>query len=180
MKTSYGERDYTYGTAMLTLRTTIGLTQEGLANHLGISRQAVGRWEAGSIYPKAEHLKAVIALAVRQRVFPKGSEIEEIRALWEMARQKILLDEHWLSTLLSGQPDPQPHMAEAGVEETQNLIPVSAGPASLPVERADYETEIPAPMLATNQDAPVQNLPFPPNPFFTGRRTELLLIAQLF
>ena len=43
---SYRERDYSFGQAMLTLRTTIGLTQAGLADLLGVSRRAVGEWEA--------------------------------------------------------------------------------------------------------------------------------------
>ena len=51
---SYGERDYAFGQRMLTLRTTIGLTQADLAEHLGISRKAVGGWEAGESYPKAQ------------------------------------------------------------------------------------------------------------------------------
>ena len=42
---SYGERDYAFGQAMLTLRTAIGLTQAGLAEFLGVSRKAVGGWE---------------------------------------------------------------------------------------------------------------------------------------
>ena len=32
---SYGERDYTFGQMMLTLRTNIGLTQAGLAEQMG-------------------------------------------------------------------------------------------------------------------------------------------------
>jgi transcriptional regulator with XRE-family HTH domain len=64
---SYRERDYAFGQAMLTLRTTIGLTQAGLAKRLRISRKAVGEWEAGLTYPKAEHLKAFIALAVEHQ-----------------------------------------------------------------------------------------------------------------
>jgi hypothetical protein len=35
-------------------------------------------WEAGSSYPKASHLKALIALAVKEQVFPVGHEVEEI------------------------------------------------------------------------------------------------------
>ena len=31
---SYAERDYAFGQRLLTLRTTIGLTQAGLAQHL--------------------------------------------------------------------------------------------------------------------------------------------------
>jgi transcriptional regulator with XRE-family HTH domain len=102
---SYGERDYAFGQAMLTLRTSVGLTQAGLADLLGVSRRAVGEWEAGSSYPKAEHLKHLIELAVKQQAFPTGQEAEEIRALWQAARQKVLLDEQWLATLLN-QRDP--------------------------------------------------------------------------
>src|SRR2546421_12724114 len=85
---------------MLTLRTAIGLTQAGLARHLGDSRKSVGEWEAGLTYPKAEHLKAFIALAVEQQAYPLGREAEEIRAFWHAAHQKALLDEAWLAVLL--------------------------------------------------------------------------------
>ena len=68
----YRERDYAFGQEMLTLRTHIGLTQAGLADLLGVSRRAVADWEAGSSYPKAEHLKQVIALGVQQQAFPTG------------------------------------------------------------------------------------------------------------
>ncbi len=54
---SYRERDYTFGQAMLKLRTSIGLTQAGLADLLRVSRRAVGEWEAGRNYPKAHHLQ---------------------------------------------------------------------------------------------------------------------------
>src|SRR5437870_13711574 len=103
-RSSYGERDYAFGQAMLSLRTDIGLTQAGLADLLSVSRRAVGEWEAGSSYPKAEHLKTLLTLAVKQQAFPAGREEEEIRAFWKAAHQKLLLDESWLSTLLSQQP----------------------------------------------------------------------------
>ncbi len=105
-RSSYGERDYAFGQLILSLRSAIGLTQAGLSDHLGISPRAVGEWEAGSSYPKATHLKAFIALAVKQQVFPVGHEEEEIRALWKAAHQKVLLDETWLSELLSEPPAP--------------------------------------------------------------------------
>ena len=54
------------------------------------------RWGSG----KASHLKALLALAVKEQVFPVGHEAEEIRALWKAARQKVLLDETWLQELL--------------------------------------------------------------------------------
>jgi WD40 repeat protein/transcriptional regulator with XRE-family HTH domain len=107
MRSSYRERDFVFGQTMLTLRSAIGLTQVQLANHLGISRRAVGEWEAGSSYPKAEHLKEVIALGVKQQAFPAGYETEEIRLLWKAAHQKELLDEHWLCALLGQRPSPR-------------------------------------------------------------------------
>ena len=103
---SYGERDYAFGQAMLTLRTTIGLTQAGLAERLGVSRRAVAEWEAGSSYPKAERLKQLIELGVQQQAFAAGREAEEIRALWKAAHQKVLLDELWLRGLLGNQLPP--------------------------------------------------------------------------
>ena len=90
---SYGERDYAFGQAMLTLRTHIGLTQASLADRLGISRRAVAEWEAGSAYPKVDHLTQLIALGMQQQAFAAGREAEEIRALWQAAHQKVLLDE---------------------------------------------------------------------------------------
>src|SRR5881275_2231890 len=104
---SYRERDNAFGQAMLTLRTSIGLTQAGLANLLGVSQRAVGEWEAGSSYLKAEHLKALLTLAAQQQAFPPGREEEEIRAFWKATHQKVLLDEQWLSSLLSSsRPSP--------------------------------------------------------------------------
>ena len=99
-RSSYGKHDYAFGQMMLTLRTHIGLTQAGLADRLGVSRRAVSEWEAGSTYPKAEHLKQLIALGVQQQAFPAGREAEEIRTLWQAAHQKLLLDESWLAALL--------------------------------------------------------------------------------
>jgi WD40 repeat protein/DNA-binding XRE family transcriptional regulator len=103
---SYRERDYTFGQLMLKLRTSIGLTQAGLAALLGVTRRAVGEWETGLTYPKAEHLQHFIALCVQQHVFAPEREEEEIRALWKTAHQRVLLDETWLSALLRTQTTP--------------------------------------------------------------------------
>ena len=96
---------------MLTLRMAIGLTQAGLAEKLRVSRHAIGGWEAGQSYPKANHLKAFIALSLQQRVFTSGHEAEEIRTLWRAAHQKVLLDDLWLHELLSPQTSPLVPMA---------------------------------------------------------------------
>src|SRR5438105_6759757 len=109
---SYRERDYTFGQVMFKLRTSIGLTQAGLADLLGVSRRAIGEWEAGSNYPKAEHFKHFIELCMQQYVFAPEREEEEIRALWKTAHQRVLLDEGWLSALLA-----RPSAPPAPVEE---------------------------------------------------------------
>src|SRR5438552_19173857 len=135
-RSSYGERDYGFGQAMLTLRTAFGLTQEGLAQFLGVSRKAVGGWESGGSYPKAEHLKALLTLAVQEGTFPAGREAEEIRALWKAAHQKVLLDESWLSALLSQHPRPMERMVPSSIDVTGDAPPALAAPASGP--RVDW------------------------------------------
>ncbi len=65
---SYHERDYVFGQVILKLRSSIGLTQAVLANLLGVSRRAVGEWEGGLNYPKAERLQHFIAMCVQVRL----------------------------------------------------------------------------------------------------------------
>jgi transcriptional regulator with XRE-family HTH domain len=109
---------------MMKLRTSIGLTQANLANLLGVSRRAVGEWEAGSNYPKAEHLQHFIALCVQQHVFEREREEEQIRELWKMAHQRVLLDETWLRSLLT-----RPSVPLSSVEEDGGAAVVKASPA---------------------------------------------------
>lgn len=40
-------------------RKTKGLSQEELAALLGVSRQAVSKWEQGTVYPETEKLKTI-------------------------------------------------------------------------------------------------------------------------
>src|SRR6266568_7137281 len=131
-RVTYSERDYAFDQAMLTLRSGIGLTQAGLADLLHVSRRAVAEWEAGSSYPTASHLKNLIAVGVRQRAFAAGREVEEIRALWKAARQKVLLDELWLAELLSQQHPPPLFAASQPIEQTiacnQTVAPFAGGP----------------------------------------------------
>src|SRR5205814_9494642 len=116
---SYSERDYAFGQLMLSRRRRISLTQAGLAERLHVQRRAVAGWEAGSSYPKADHLKELMTLAVQQQAFAAGREEEEIRALWKAAHQKVLLDEDCLRDLLappapiSLSPQAQPLVAPA-------------------------------------------------------------------
>ena len=101
---SYRDRDYSFGEAMLALRTKIGLTQGELAQFLGVSRRAVGAWEVGDSYPKIEQLKKLVALALERHAFPLGHEVEEVQALWKASHQRVPLDEAWLHELLGSSP----------------------------------------------------------------------------
>ncbi len=160
---SYGERDYAFGQAIVTLRTAINLTQVALAQFLGVSRGAVLGWEAGSSYPKAASLKRFIALCVRLQAFVAGREEEESRALWQAAHQKVRLDELWLSSLVGEHPPPLTHVVPGPIEGNRpRALPV-AGPA--PGRRVDWDDalDVPSfygrqPELATVEQWIVQDL----------------------
>ncbi|MFL5658753.1 MAG: helix-turn-helix domain-containing protein, partial [Ktedonobacteraceae bacterium] len=154
---TYSERDYAFGQAMVTLRTAMNLTQAGLAQLLGISRGAVLGWEAGSSYPKAEHLKGFIALGVELQAFSAGREEEEIRALWHAARQKVLLDELWLSNLLGERAPPLLPIEPPPVEGTRPVDQPVAG--SVHARRVDWDDALDVPS-------------------FYGRKSELADLSQ--
>ncbi len=129
-RNSYPEQDYAFGQVMLTLRTTLMLTQAGLANVLGVSRNSVTDWEAGNKYPNTEHLKTLITYAVQNQAFAAGHEAEHIRTLWKAAHQKTLLDEHWLAALLGTTPASQtkqkcPWLSSSGIQQDHEHIQVN-------------------------------------------------------
>src|SRR6266699_1525000 len=129
---SYRQRDHAFGQSMLALRTSLGLTQAELAERLRVSGRAVREWEAGGSYPKAEHLKQFIALAVTHQAFAAGREAEEIRAFWQAAHQKVLLDERWLQELLGTQRPRLASVPPEPVEQTRSSEQVGAQPARGP------------------------------------------------
>ena len=146
---SYREQDYAFGQAMLSLRISLGLTQAGLAEFLGVSRKAVGGWESGGNYPKAEHLKALLTLAVQQGTFPADREAEEMRAFWKAAHQKVLLDESWLAALVSQHPRPLARMVPPSIEMPADAPPALAAPASGP--RVDWGEALDVPSFYGRQ-----------------------------
>src|SRR5258707_9296425 len=119
----YRERDYAFGQLMLTLRTKLELTQTELAEVLGVGRRAVIDWEGGLTYPNVDHLKHFVVLAIERQAFHAGREAEEVRALWQAACQKVLLDEAWLGGLLS-------HRQAAPASETSAAPHALASPSS--------------------------------------------------
>jgi transcriptional regulator with XRE-family HTH domain len=118
---SYHERDYAFGQLMLTLRMKLKLTQTALADLLGIGRRAVIDWEGGLTYPNVDHLRHFVVLAIERQAFPAGREAEEVRALWQAAHQKVLLDETWLGGL-------QPRAAASQISTSREQSGVAAPP----------------------------------------------------
>ena len=51
-----------YNEKIVALRKANGFTQEGFAKAVGVTRQAVYKWEVGDSYPEAEKLLAIKAL----------------------------------------------------------------------------------------------------------------------
>ncbi len=103
-RSSYSVRDYSFGRQVLSLRIESNLTQSGLAELLGVSRQAVVGWEVGTSYPSPQHLKHLIEICLQNNAFHRGQEAEEIRAWWQSAHLRVPLDETWLARLLEKQP----------------------------------------------------------------------------
>lgn len=84
------------GSSIRTLRRSHGITQEKLADALGVSAQAVSRWEAGATYPDMEMVPAIanyFGVSI-DRLFGYSAErekkIDEILQLTE-----TLNDESW-------------------------------------------------------------------------------------
>src|SRR5260221_2404659 len=71
-----------------------------------------------------------MAVAVQPQAFPDGREAEEIRAFWKAARQKVLLDEPWPSTLRVHQLPPLTLLAPLPVEQTRGIDHLLAPPAA--------------------------------------------------
>lgn len=149
------EPDYVFGQRILTLRTSLGVTQEGLATLLRISRKSIVRWEAGERYPNASHLQALLTLALQHGAFAAGQEEEEIRAFWRAAHQKVLLDERWLQHLLS-----------------QPALPQSEGTGELPIDAGRHRAP------ATDSGPQVDWGEALDVPSFYGRTSELAVLSR--
>ena len=61
---------------LISLRKANGLSQFNLAEQLGVSRQAVSKWEAGASKPSTENLETLAALYDVPLNNIEGSEVE--------------------------------------------------------------------------------------------------------
>src|SRR5215475_7480941 len=62
---------------LLRLRGRIHLTQRELAGQMEVHVHSIQGWEAGSNYPGAASLRALIAAAARAGAFTEGQEADE-------------------------------------------------------------------------------------------------------
>ena len=75
------------GESLLNARKSKGLTQEAVAEKLGVSRQTVSKWETGETLPDIRQSKRLAALyrllkpsgyALRLAPFPAGEDIHAV------------------------------------------------------------------------------------------------------
>ncbi len=160
----YRERDYAFGNLCLTLRTRIGVTQGEFAHLLGVSERALQSWEAGESYPKLESIKQLIAVCVQHHAFGSSRKEEEIRALWQAAHQRVLLDEGWLRTLLA----PATVAQEAARQVTDEIVTAAGA----------IDTPVPAPPPASQPHTRIDWVGALDTSHFAGREVELADLSQ--
>jgi WD40 repeat protein/transcriptional regulator with XRE-family HTH domain len=90
---------------VLQLRGRLGLTQRELAARMDVHAHSIQAWEAGSSYPGAASLRALILVGVRAGAFTSGAEMAEAAALWDAAmreapRLRTPFDRAWFDEIL--------------------------------------------------------------------------------
>lgn len=66
------KRQYTFdNNSILIIRNRLHMTQEKLAQELGVTKTAISRWEQGQVKPDAGSLAAIYSLAVENRIQPE-------------------------------------------------------------------------------------------------------------
>lgn len=68
------DRAATFADVCATVRAVLGLAQEDLAAHVGVSRKSVQRWERGLAVPDARVEAELAALCDQERLFTRASD----------------------------------------------------------------------------------------------------------
>src|SRR3712207_658480 len=131
---SYRELRYAFGRQVLTLRTSVSLTQSALAAAIGVHRRTVQNWETGESYPKAETLQRLLVVFIQQQAFTLGNERAEAHALWSQAAQDgphalAAFDDAWFERALASSTAPPPAPAlspQLPIEQ----VPAATAPTS--------------------------------------------------
>ena len=75
-------------TTLRTIRANLDLTQEQLAERLGVSFATVNRWEGGSVMPQKAAREAIAALAAEAGVAPEEFIVEPTEAAARVTRRR--------------------------------------------------------------------------------------------
>ena len=82
------ESSHAISTTLRTIRANLDLTQEQLAERLGVSFATVNRWEGGLVMPQKAAREAIAALAVEAGVDAKESVVEPTEAAARVTRRR--------------------------------------------------------------------------------------------
>ena len=82
------ESSHTISTTLRTIRANLDLTQEQLAERLGVSFATVNRWEGGLVMPQKAAREAIAALAVEAGVDAKESVVEPTEAAARVTQRR--------------------------------------------------------------------------------------------
>src|SRR5712671_6117858 len=93
---------------LLRHRGRTGLTQRQLAARVGVSRGSVQDWEAGSSYPDAQHLHALITALFEGGGLTVGDEADALwaAALRQAPRMQTPFDAAWWAGLKARRAEP--------------------------------------------------------------------------
>jgi len=83
-----GDSGDSFRSFILQLRRRIGLTQRELAARLDVHAHSVQAWEAGTSYPGAASLRALIAVAAQAGGLTPGNEVAEAARIWAVAARE--------------------------------------------------------------------------------------------
>ena len=160
----------TFKEKLVKLRKLKGLTQDELASAVGVSRQAVYKWESGQSYPevpKLVELKLIFGISIDDLL----DESYEV-VLPEKKKRKRLSTEQKAAIEAKVEAEEAPAVEEPAVE------PAPAAPAAEPVVEAPVEEApvvepapeapaAPAPAEAVETPAPVAEEPAKKKGFFS-------------
>jgi WD40 repeat protein/transcriptional regulator with XRE-family HTH domain len=104
-----GTSDDSFRGLLLRHRGRIGLTQAELAARVRVSVRSLQDWEAGSKFPTAERLQALLQVLLEAGGFTAGRERSEAYALWkavelQAARMHTPFDDEWFGGLQREHP----------------------------------------------------------------------------
>ena len=139
----------TFKEKLVKLRKLKGLTQDELASAVGVSRQAVYKWESGQSYPevpKLVELKLIFGISIDDLL----DESYEV-VLPEKKKRKRLSTEQKAAIEAKVEAEEAPAVEEPAVE------PAPEAPAAEPVVEAPVAEE--APVVEPAPEAPVAEAP---------------------